>query len=138
MYIMLSEKFLLSENTMILHMQQIAYVNLLGCVPAHACVIKHVSGNSLLHHSKLFCSISTLKEFRRKSLTRIRQIPQSELCKLIMLSIMIMIVLLIMIMHVSRWGVRSTLILGGHKPVHLYTNTYQTNNNYGHMYRLQV
>ena len=44
---MLSEKFRLSENTMILRMQQIAHINVLGCVPAHACAIACVSGNSM-------------------------------------------------------------------------------------------
>ena len=44
---MLSEKFLISENTMISCVQEIAHINLLGCVPAHARVIVHVSGNSM-------------------------------------------------------------------------------------------
>ena len=38
-----------------------------------------------LHYSKLFCSTSTLNEFRQKSLRSISQIPQSKLSKLIML-----------------------------------------------------
>ena len=44
---MLSEKFLISENTMISCVREIAHINLLGCVPAHARVIVRVSGNSM-------------------------------------------------------------------------------------------
>ena len=44
---MLSEKFLLSENTMILCMRQIAHIKVLGCVLAHARAIARVSGNSM-------------------------------------------------------------------------------------------
>ena len=67
-----------------------------------------------LYHSKLFCPTSSLNKSRQKSLRRIRQIQLTKLSKLIMP------------WHISaciRWGVRSTLVLGEHKPVHLCTDT---------------
>ena len=44
---MLSEKFLLSGNTVILCMRLIAHLNLLGCAPVCAHAIAHISGNSI-------------------------------------------------------------------------------------------
>ena len=51
-----------SENTMILHMQQIAHINLLAWAPARACAIAHVSWNSV-EKAKSWFQIIVIQDF---------------------------------------------------------------------------